>query len=668
MNRSTLTMLFIGLFWFFKTAIGAEFFNYGAADSALSASGAASDKPDVEIMSLAAVSAHVVYPDIKAMTNEEEMTVSLPDGTSYNAIASEVKRHGQGNISWRGKLAALNGEQGNAVITVVDGVTAGYISTPNATYELQPMNENQSILVEVDPSLYPEDDHIDVADADMELDDYATGAFGQAGATFDLGAEPDVYDAPTKARALRESFDTSEAAVASEELAAIALDHAGNPQIDVMVVYTTKARNGAGGTANINAIIQNAVDVTNDAYANSLVPQRINLVHTVEVGYGEGSTLGDDLTWVRTDANVAALRNTHGADLVALITDTGKGYCGIAYVMRTVDVSFEQYGFSVTARGCAGGGSLTFPHELGHNMGLEHDPANGASPANASYPYAFGHYVSGQFRTIMSYSSECTSFCPRIAYFSNPSVSVGGFATGIADQRDNARALRNTDSVVAAFRAGTPGEPTLISPTGTIGDNTPNYRWYAVPTATWYALYVNDSTGNVINQWFTASDTGCAGGTGICSLTPATALADGAATWWVRAYNGNYGPWSHPKNFTVSTVPQKPTLISPSGLIFDSTPTYRWNAVPTATWYRLWVNDKNGKRIDQWYTAAQVGCPSASGTCSITPSVVLAAGAGKWWVQAYNGKYGPWSDGLGFTVIQFKLSGLDPDRSLSFNR
>jgi len=55
-----------------------------------------------------------------------------------------------------------------------------------------------------------------------------------------------------------------------------------------------------------------------------------------------------------------------------------------------------------------------------------------------------------------------------------------------------------------------------------------------------------------------------------------------------------------------SNVPGKAILISPSGTIATSTPTYTWNAVPLATWYYLWVNDSanaSGK-ITQWYTAA----------------------------------------------------------------
>ena len=54
-----------------------------------------------------------------------------------------------------------------------------------------------------------------------------------------------------------------------------------------------------------------------------------------------------------------------------------------------------------------------------------------------------------------------------------------------------------------------------------------------------------------------------------------------------------------------TALPGKVTLISPSGQIGATTPTYSWNADPSAIWYYLWVNDSTGNRITQWYTAAQ---------------------------------------------------------------
>jgi len=63
-----------------------------------------------------------------------------------------------------------------------------------------------------------------------------------------------------------------------------------------------------------------------------------------------------------------------------------------------------------------------------------------------------------------------------------------------------------------------PGPATLISPKGVISDTTPTYTWFEVETSTWYRLWVDGPSGTVINQWYRAEDSNCAGG--VCAVTP----------------------------------------------------------------------------------------------------------------------------------------------------
>lgn len=98
-------------------------------------------------------------------------------------------------------------------------------------------------------------------------------------------------------------------------------------------------------------------------------------------------------------------------------------------------------------------------------------------------------------------------------------------------------------------------------------------------------------------------------------------------------------------------APAAATLVSPSGSVGgNTTPTYTWNAVSNATWYRLWVDDSVNNQIKQWYPAADVGCGSGTGNCSITPTTELAAdGEFRWWIQTWNSDgSGPWSTDLTF--------------------
>jgi hypothetical protein len=94
------------------------------------------------------------------------------------------------------------------------------------------------------------------------------------------------------------------------------------------------------------------------------------------------------------------------------------------------------------------------------------------------------------------------------------------------------------------------------------------------------------------------------------------------------------------------------TLVTPSGIVPANMLVYTWNAVPTATWYLLWVNDSvQSAKVQQWVTAAQAGCGAGTGPCSVTPSIPLTQGAATWWVQTWNpAGYGPWSNGMDFMV------------------
>jgi hypothetical protein len=252
----------------------------------------------------------------------------------------------------------------------------------------------------------------------------------------------------------------------------------GTVQIVLMSVYTPQARTAAGGTTQIQGQIQAAIDQANTAFINSNMIARFFLAHTEEVAHNDAGNIETDLNWVTSDSTVTTLRNTYSADMVSLIVANGGGYCGIGWVQRHPGSGFANYAFQVTALSCLSNSTLA--HEHGHNMGMEHDPASaGIAPSGASYPWSFGHYVNGGFRTIMSYN-VCTISCPRVLHFSNPDVLYNGVATGIQDQRDNAHTGDLTAPIVANFRLGGGGDsnnpPTfngdpIVKPNGNQGQS-----------------------------------------------------------------------------------------------------------------------------------------------------------------------------------------------------
>jgi hypothetical protein len=228
-------------------------------------------------------------------------------------------------------------------------------------------------------------------------------------------------------------------------------------RFDVLVVYTPAARAAAGGTTAMQALIDLAVAETNTAYARSAVIPRIRLVHQEEVGYTESGNFATDLDRLTHPSDgfmdhVHGLRNAYGADLVSLIVE-GTSLCGIAWLMLSESNSFQAFAFSVVARLCATG-NFTFGHELGHNMGLQHDRMN--APGDGVFPFSHGYVdIANGFRDIMGVPSSCPG-CIRIQNFSNPNVTFNGSPTGIPqafpNSADAAASLNATRLTVANWR------------------------------------------------------------------------------------------------------------------------------------------------------------------------------------------------------------------------
>jgi hypothetical protein len=233
---------------------------------------------------------------------------------------------------------------------------------------------------------------------------------------------------------------------------------------DLLVLYSTGAKNNWGSTAEMENRIAAVVATANTYLEQSQIANlRWRLVGTAEApAYTTTEKLEDDLdrlanTTTELGRFAAERRTFYGADQVMLIVDGTRDYAGIAHLGTTTNPA----AFSVVHHP---GTAATAAHELAHNFGCRHDRQTESAP-DGDGKYNYGHrftYNSQDIGTIMSYAEY---FVP---YFSNPSVYYEGNPVGIAAGQpkaaDNARWLRENAAGVSNLRASkTVAAPTITA-------------------------------------------------------------------------------------------------------------------------------------------------------------------------------------------------------------
>jgi hypothetical protein len=365
----------------------------------------------------------------------QRVVLNLFDDASFAATIDAVDA-GPDGYTWSATLDGI--DQGHAVVALSGGALAGTVIMPGAVYRIGYQPDGSPVIEQIDTSLLPTE------------------------------ADPLVppLTAPDPDRAPAAAADS------------------GN-QIDVMILYTPPARFSAGGSAAIQAEASAAVATANQAYANTGIVQRLRLVFVGEVAIGQTSDFVADLNALRNNGTIGVLRNTYGADLVSLFTDRGPSaqFCGIAYAMTVNASVFAPWAYSMVERACAVG-NLTFAHELGHNMGSDHD-LYVAVPNGGLAPYSHGYVdLVGRFRTIMAYNNQCAASgfsCPRIPYFETPNRTFNGRVVGNASSADNARTFSETANTIANFRQAVVGGGSTF---GDVPSTSPYWSWIEALVAT----------------------------------------------------------------------------------------------------------------------------------------------------------------------------------------
>ena len=213
--------------------------------------------------------------------------------------------------------------------------------------------------------------------------------------------------------------------------------------------------------------IDYVTSIANDAFSASNTGITVNIVAAKSVSIDDEATLSEVLSAMgEAEApfeNIEADRSSYSADLVYAIKDSepdDEDSCGVAYRGFPVDYGpyRKAYEGTVLWDTDASDGStcndLTFAHEVGHSLGLQHDRATETNDEGeldvAYYSYGFGFKSVGSWKTVMAYGAE-----PRLGKFSSPQLDCEGSPCGRAatasDSADNQSALRNSRYPVAGF-------------------------------------------------------------------------------------------------------------------------------------------------------------------------------------------------------------------------
>ncbi len=430
-----------------------------------------------------------------AMAPGESVSFSLPNGNTYDAVLDRLEKHADGDITWVGRIA--NGTSDQLVL-----VTLGAAGT-YATFTLPDGNWGAVPGTGVDWIFDADFSHLHV---------------DRSGAT-DVKVPPELLNAPiAKAAGDPAACETPVTSTPANQV------------IDVLFAMAPDFVSAHGGAANASTRINNLLSSINTYYANSKVGITLRRVGAVNVAYAsassqtsancngatpaaacDGEALDNITASAGTFSHIAQLRNLYQADMVAFMRGGrgGGGASGVAWIggyqRSNIAVSAgSMYSLSGDSPGIS---PTLMAHELGHNMGNNHDPANAGTTSFGATSYAYGYTYcgpggatascpgnggsnntpTGGFGTIMSY------WRPTLARFSNPSDTCNGVPCGgttastspaFSAVPDEARTLNCTRTGIGAMKNSAFGldcpNPTLDSD----GDGLPNCQEQALGLST----------------------------------------------------------------------------------------------------------------------------------------------------------------------------------------
>lgn len=224
----------------------------------------------------------------------EKLALNLFADTTLTAVRTgvEVADDRTGKSTWLGRIE--DDPLSTVVLSVSDRIVAGTIDTRNSSFVIGPTVGAKGVhtVAELDPGKLPPEGH-------PPLPNFKRAVQGDTNA----------QDTKVHEKSKRAQGEMWPGFI---------------PVVDVLVAYTTAAKDYYGGTNNTLTSIDLGFDQTNAAFARSGVNVRVRLVRAIEINFSEGN-MGEDLSRLQIKGDgildeLHTVRDQVGADLVSLWT------------------------------------------------------------------------------------------------------------------------------------------------------------------------------------------------------------------------------------------------------------------------------------------------------------------------------------------------------------
>lgn len=369
------------------------------------------------------------------------LELPLFDGSTIEAENAVFEDRGNGNLMWSGEVPGAGYE--SVLFTVQDGHLVGWFGEPGGPKYVVHAGPDGRGTVAVEKG--PTGDWCGVSHS------------GPGDALRD--ARP--------GRAAAAGRDRSEGAVSASN----------GSRLDILALYPSGTERFWRVIGGPSVGIRQLEDYLNMVFRNGEIPATANLIsarwdpplanHPRAQGghFQDGRDLRSPWHWeFAGDNEVERLRESHQADLVHFLPDVGTaGVAGRAGLRPHLDPSvFTGWSIAVSP--------LTFAHEIGHNLGGDHEPITFGSgfariQRESFRPYIFGHtdltscakrerHGDRLFcpRTVMSYGVEAGALGHSSSlepYYSSVRHKPNGWTIGVAGTSEVERLFHETVPVAA---------------------------------------------------------------------------------------------------------------------------------------------------------------------------------------------------------------------------